>query len=148
MCDRHTTEPVVEQHGADRHRRYRPCKPAEARRTVERVVTERCGTDGRTSCDVGALSDVVLVASELATNAILHGGGITDFQVDVVGPGVRLSVCDRSHDLPVAVPATDPQGRRRVGGRGWPIVCRLACDVRVADLASGGKCITVVVPLS
>ncbi|ANB04735.1 ATPase [Streptomyces ambofaciens] len=148
MCDSHTTETVVDQPDADRHRRFRPCKPPEARRTVERVVTERGRTDGHASCDAAALSDAVLVASELTTNAILHGGGVTDFQVDVVGPGVRLSVSDRSHDLPVAVPRTDPQGRRRVGGRGWPIVCRLACDVRVADLPAGGKCITVVVPLS
>jgi anti-sigma regulatory factor (Ser/Thr protein kinase) len=148
MCDRDTTEPVVEQRGTDRHRRYRPCRPADARRTVERVVTGCRGTDGHASCDAGALSDAVLVASELTTNAILHGGGITDFQVDVVGPGVRLSVCDRSRDLPVALAPTDDGGRRRPGGRGWPIVCRLARDVRVADLPTGGKCITVVVPLS
>lgn len=147
MCEKRTTEPV-DQCGADRHRRYLPSRPAEARRTVERVVMRCRGAGGRARRDVGALSDAVLVASELTTNAILHGGGITDFQVDVVGPGVRLSVCDRSHDLPVAVPATDAEGRRRVGGRGWPIVCRLARDVRVADLPSGGKCITVVVPLS
>ncbi|MFE2052357.1 ATP-binding protein [Streptomyces sp. NPDC059459] len=148
MCDSHTTETVVDPYDADRHRRLRPCKPAEARRTVERVVTARRGGDGQAACDAAALSDAVLVASELTTNAILHGGGITDFQVDVVGPGVRLSVSDRSHDLPVAMPRTDPQGRRRLGGRGWPIVCRLASDVRVADLPAGGKCITVVVPLS
>lgn len=147
MRDRHTSQPVAEQCGADRGRRHRPCRPAEARRTVERVVAACCGADGHASCDADALSDAVLVASELTTNAILHGGGITDFQVDVVGPGVRLSVCDRSRDLPVAVPRTDPEGRRRVGGRGWPIVCRLACDVCVADLPSGGKRITVVVPL-
>ncbi|MFC7885667.1 ATP-binding protein [Streptomyces sp. NPDC057376] len=148
MSERHPTRPAVARPGAGLHR---PCKPAEARQTVERVVTECCGTqgpEGHASCDADALSDAVLVASELTTNAILHGGGITDFRVDVVGPGVELSVCDRSHDLPVAVPQTDPQGRRRVGGRGWPIVCRLARDVRVADLPSGGKCITVVVPLS
>ncbi|WP_395576379.1 ATP-binding protein [Streptomyces sp. BK79] len=146
MRDRHTTPPVVEQDGTQRHRRNRPRRPAEARRAVERVVTER-GGDGRASCDAHALSDALLVASELTTNAILHGGGVTDFQVDVVGPGLRLSVCDRSHDLPVALPRTDSQGRRRPGGHGWPIVCRLARDVRVADLPSGGKCITVVVPL-
>ncbi|WP_399881445.1 ATP-binding protein [Streptomyces sp. BBFR51] len=147
MCDRDTTEPAVEQLGTDRRRRYMPCRPADARRAVERVVTECRGTGDHPSCDVGALSDAVLVASELTTNAILHGGGITDFQVDVVGPGVRLSVCDRSHDLPVAVPPVDDRGHRHPGGRGWPIVCRLARDVRVADLPSGGKCITVVVPL-
>jgi anti-sigma regulatory factor (Ser/Thr protein kinase) len=143
MRDRHTTPPAVEQDDTERHR---PCRPAEARRAVERVVNERSG-DGRTACDAHALSDALLVASELTTNAILHGGGVTDFEVDVVGPGVRLSVCDRSRDLPVAVPRTDPQGRRRPGGHGWPIVCRLARDVRVADLPSGGKRITVVVPL-
>ncbi|CAB93751.1 MULTISPECIES: ATP-binding protein [Streptomyces] len=148
MRDRDTIQPVVEQRGGDTGRRYRPCRPADARAAVERAVTECRGAGGRASCDPCALSDAVLVASELTTNAILHGGGITDFQVDVVGPGVRLSVCDRSHDLPVAVPATDDRGRRRLGGRGWPIVCRLAREVRVADLPSGGKCITVVVPLS
>ncbi|MFF9105629.1 ATP-binding protein [Streptomyces rubrogriseus] len=152
MRDRDTTQPVVEQRGGDTGRRYRPCRPADARAAVERAVTECRGAGGRASCDPCALSDAVLVASELTTNAILHGGGITDFQVDVVGPGVRpgvrLSVCDRSHDLPVAVPATDDRGRRRLGGRGWPIVCQLAREVRVADLPSGGKCITVVVPLS
>ncbi|MGC0380702.1 ATP-binding protein [Streptomyces sp. SAI-129] len=152
MRDRDTTQPVVEQRGEDTCRRNRSCRPADARRAVERVVTDRTGARGGGSCDTGALSDAVLVASELTTNAILHGGGITDFRVDLVGsgrrPGVRLSVCDRSHDLPVAVPATDDRGRRRLGGRGWPIVCRLAREVRVADLPSGGKCITVVVPLS
>lgn len=148
MRDRDTIQPVVEQRGGDTGRRYRPCRPADARAAVERAVTECRGAGGRASCDPCALSDAVLVASELTTNAILHGGGITDFQVDVVGPGVRLSVCARSHALPVAVPATDDRGRRRLGGRGWPIVCRLAREVRVADLPSGGKCITVVVPLS
>ncbi|MET7323253.1 ATP-binding protein [Streptomyces sp. NPDC005549] len=152
MRDRDTTQPAVEQRGGGTRRRNRPCRPADARRAVERAVTDCPGTHGGASCDAGALSDAVLVASELTTNAILHGGGVTDFRVDVVGPGVRpgvrLSVCDRSHDLPVAVPATDDRGRRRLGGRGWPIVCRLAREVRVADLPSGGKCITVVVPLS
>jgi anti-sigma regulatory factor (Ser/Thr protein kinase) len=114
---------------------------------VVRAVTERCRAT-HTPCDADALSDAVLVASELTTNAMLHGGGVTDFRVDVVGPGVRVSVSDRSDELPVVMPPLDRQGRRRVGGRGWPIVCRLARDVRVSDLPSGGKCITVVVPLS
>lgn len=147
MCERQMTQPAVERYGTDRARQPRPGKPAEARRAVERAVTERCRAT-RTPCDADALSDAVLVASELTTNAILHGGGLTDFRVDVEGPDIRLSVSDRSAEVPVVREPVDPQGRRRVGGRGWPIVCRLARDVRVSDLPSGGKRITVVVPLT
>jgi anti-sigma regulatory factor (Ser/Thr protein kinase) len=111
------------------------------------VVADRCRATG-TSCDRESVADALLVASELTTNAILHGGGVTDFRVDVEEPGVRVSVSDRSDAFPVTEEPVDPHGRWRVGGRGWPIVCRLARDVRITGLASGGKCITAVVPLS
>lgn len=122
-------------------------RPAQARRAVERAVAARCRAT-RTRCDKDALGDALLVVSELTTNAIRHGGGVTGFRVDVVEPGVRVSVCDRSDELPVAGDPFDPAGRRRVGGRGWPIVCRLARDVRVSELPAGGKCITAVVALT
>ncbi|PAZ10952.1 ATP-binding protein [Streptomyces sp. SA15] len=147
MCEEHRTESALEPTPAHRRGQPRPRKPAEARRVVERAVTERCRAT-HTPCDAEALSDALLVASELTTNAILHGGGITDFRVDVVGGGVRVSVSDRSDELPVSIAPVDEHGRRRVGGRGWPIVCRLAHDVRVTGLPAGGKCITAVVPLS
>ncbi|MFJ4201410.1 ATP-binding protein [Streptomyces sviceus] len=147
MCDEHRTEAAPELSVARRHLRPRPSRPAEARQAVERAVSERCRTT-HTPCDAQALSDALLVASELTTNAILHGGGITDFRVTVEGRGVCVSVSDRSAALPVAKAPVDPQGRSRPGGHGWPIVCRLARDVRVTDLPSGGKCITAVVPLS
>ncbi|MGW0337791.1 ATP-binding protein [Streptomyces sp. NPDC003011] len=147
MCEQHRTEFALEPFAADRRGHVGPCKPAEARKAVERVVSERCRV-ADASCDADALSDALLVASELTTNAMLHGGGVTDFHVDVVGPEVRVSVSDRSDELPVAAPPVDPRGRRRIGGHGWPIVCRLAHDVRVTDLPSGGKCISAVVPLS
>ncbi|MFG3009894.1 ATP-binding protein [Streptomyces cinerochromogenes] len=122
-----------------------PSRPAEARRTVERVVTERCRARAL-PCPAEAVEDALLVTSELTTNALLHGGGITGFDVDVDSGGVRVSVSDRSDELPVAHRAADERGGRP-GGRGWPIVCRLARDVRVAELPCGGKCITAVVPL-
>ncbi|CAL9629436.1 ATP-binding protein [Streptomyces pilosus] len=143
MSEERTTAPLLQPPGAPR---AVPARPAEVREAVARAVSERCRAT-RTACDSDALADVLLVASELTTNAILHGGGVTDFRVDVSGPGVRLSVSDRSDELPVVVPRTDPRGRRRPGGHGWPIVCRLARDVRVSDLPSGGKCITALVPL-
>lgn len=147
MCDEHRTEAAPETSVADRCPRSRPCRPAEARRAVERAVSERYPAT-HTPCEPEALSDALLVASELTTNAILHGGGITDFHVVVEGRGVCVSVSDRSAALPVAKEPVDPQGRWRPGGHGWPIVCRLARDVRVTDLPSGGKQITAVVPLS
>jgi anti-sigma regulatory factor (Ser/Thr protein kinase) len=146
MCKEHTTESEFVPPGARRAGPPCPCRPAEVREAVARAVSERCRAT-HTPCDTDALEDALLVASELTTNAILHGGGVTDFQVDVSGPGVRLSVSDRSDRLPVALPPTDRQGRRRPGGHGWPIVCRLSRDIRVSDLPAGGKCITAVVPL-
>lgn len=145
MHEEYTAEPL-EPSGARRDGFPRPCRPAEVREAVTRAVSERCRAT-RTPCDTEALADVLLVASELTTNAMLHGGGVTDFQVDVSGPGVRLSVSDRSDELPVAAEQADRRGRRRPGGHGWPIVCRLSRDVRVSDLPAGGKCITAVVPL-
>ncbi|MFI9169484.1 ATP-binding protein [Streptomyces lincolnensis] len=150
MCEQHRTEFALQLSGAGwRGERSGPCKPAEARRAVEQAVAARCRA-ADTPCDADALSDALLVASELTTNAILHGGGITDFRVDVLeaGTDVRVSVCDRSAALPVVSPPVDRQGRHRIGGHGWPIICRLAHDVRVTDLPAGGKCITAVVPLS
>jgi anti-sigma regulatory factor (Ser/Thr protein kinase) len=147
MCDEHRTEAAPQLSVARRRVRPQPSRPAEVRRAVERAVSERCRAT-HTPCDAQALSDALLVASELTTNAILHGGGITDFRVTVEGRGVCVSVSDRSAALPVAKTPVDPHGRWRPGGHGWPIVCRLARDVRVTDLPSGGKRITAVVPLS
>ncbi|KUN86081.1 ATP-binding protein [Streptomyces griseoruber] len=123
-----------------------PCRPCDVRRAVLRAVTGRCGGGGR-PYDEEALSDALLVASELATNAILHGGGVTAYDVDLDGPAVRVSVSDRSDRLPVVARPLDGHGRTRTGGRGWPIVCRLARDVQVSGLPSGGKRITAVVPV-
>ncbi|MEU5095491.1 ATP-binding protein [Streptomyces sp. NPDC020996] len=146
MCDESRTDTVPGLPGVGRGAARRAGRPDEARRAVRRAVAERCRALHR-PCDADALSDALLVVSELTTNAILHGGGITDFRVDVVGPDVRVSVSDRSDALPAVAEPVDPQGRQRLGGRGWPIVCRLARDVHVSGLPSGGKCITALVPL-
>ncbi|MDT9699116.1 ATP-binding protein [Streptomyces sp. P17] len=121
-------------------------QPAQARRAVERAVADRCRATG-TPCDRAAVQDALLVASELTTNAILHGGGVTDFRVDLVEPGVRVSVSDRSDRFPVISDPGERRGHRRFGGHGWPIVCRLSRDVQVSVLPAGGKRISAVVPL-
>ncbi|MFR9793062.1 ATP-binding protein [Streptomyces sp. MB22_4] len=121
-----------------------PRRPADARSAVRRVVAERCRAR-HLPVDAEAMDDALLVTSELTTNAILHGGGITGFDVDVDSAGVRVSVSDRSTDIPVA--QAPPPGRPGRHGRGWPIVCRLSRSVDVSELPCGGKRITAVVPL-
>ncbi|MFC5958193.1 ATP-binding protein [Streptomyces pratens] len=138
--------PYMEPPGIVRAAPRRPYRPAQVREAVQRAVCERCRAT-HTPCDAAALADALLVASELTTNAILHGGGVTDVRVDVAGLGVRVSVSDRSTELPVARPAAGPQGRLTPGGHGWPIVCLLSRDIRVRDLPTGGKCISALVPL-
>ncbi|MEU9209709.1 ATP-binding protein [Streptomyces sp. NPDC048415] len=124
-----------------------PSSPVEVRQAVRRALEGRArGRD--TADDDEAVSDALLVASELTTNAMLHGGGVTDFEVTPTDGEVRLSVSDRSDDLPVETPRTDDIGRIRVGGNGWMIVCRLASDIVISKLRAGGKRITAVVPLS
>ncbi|MFC4500894.1 MULTISPECIES: ATP-binding protein [Streptomyces] len=123
-----------------------PCLPSDVRSAVRLAAAGRRGATGR-PYDEEALADALLVASELTANAILHGGGVTAFEVDVEGPVVRVSVSDRSDRLPVARNMLDERGRRSPGGRGWPIVCRLARDVLVSGLPSGGKRVTAVVPV-
>ncbi|MFD5539526.1 hypothetical protein ACFWIJ_17290, partial [Streptomyces sp. NPDC127079] len=49
-----------------------PIQPADARRAVRGEVARHAVPHG-----VTGLEDALLVTSELATNAILHGGGIT-----------------------------------------------------------------------
>ncbi|WP_454325842.1 ATP-binding protein [Streptomyces glaucescens] len=141
MSIQHSTEPRGELSGPTGPVRTGGCLPADVRGAVRRAVAGRCMATGA-RCDKDGLADALLVASELTTNAILHGGGVTDVAVDVVEHGVRVSVSDRSDRRPVVRPALDARGRRRSGGRGWPIVCRLSRDVSVTGLPSGGKRIT------
>ncbi|MEU6547744.1 ATP-binding protein [Streptomyces sp. NPDC046859] len=123
-----------------------PRSPAEARGVVRRALAGWLSGQ-RVPYTPDTLSDALLVASELTTNAMLHGGGVTDFDVEIVGGNLHLSVCDRERRRPVTLEAVDRRGRHRCGGRGWPIVCRLACEVEVADLPAGGKRVTAVIPL-
>ncbi|MFD7098072.1 ATP-binding protein, partial [Streptomyces xanthophaeus] len=74
-----------------------------------------------------ALTDALLVTSELVSNAIRHGGGLLDFSAAVVEDGLRLVVTDASSDAPFVTPRR--AGTVPVGGFGWPLVLRLARSV-------------------
>ncbi|NGO41782.1 ATP-binding protein [Streptomyces ureilyticus] len=92
----------------------------------------------------GAETDaVLLVVSELVTNAVRHAGGVTRFHL-AAGPGtVTVSVEDAS--------TIAPQPRRtdavKPGGFGWHLVQALSADVRVS-IGPRGKTVSAVLPLS
>ncbi|MER7826296.1 ATP-binding protein [Streptomyces sp. NPDC096097] len=67
-------------------------------------------------------ADALLVTSELVTNAIRHGGGITLFRADVADDVLLLSIGDADPRLPAPRTGTV----ERPGGYGWPLVQRLA----------------------
>lgn len=126
-----------------------PGSPAEARQAVRRALASRSTDRSRVErVDENALGDALLVASELVSNAMLHGGGVTAFEVTSTEREVRLSVSDRSDQQPASAGRFDDTGRLRVGGHGWRIVRTLARDVAVWPLRTGGKRITAVVPLA
>ncbi|MFF2573947.1 ATP-binding protein [Streptomyces sp. NPDC058084] len=86
------------------------------------------------------VEDVLLVASELVTNALRHAGGVTGFAVCVGRDSVTVAVSDSS---PRAPRYTLPKDLRP-GGFGWPIVLRLSREVSV-DVGRGGKTVRAVV---
>jgi len=149
MLAEHRTPPADTALAPSRPTRSWPRSPAEVREEVRHVLDEARRSRRRNALggdDI--IGDALLVASELTTNAMLHGGGVTAFEVTLDDEDVRLSVYDRSQDFPAPKQHADERGFMRPGGHGWPIVCRLARDITISELPTGGKRITAVVPLS
>ncbi|MDG9717914.1 ATP-binding protein [Streptomyces sp. DH24] len=92
--------------------------------------------------------DLLLVVSELVTNAIRHGGGLAGFDTWAVEDGVRVAVHDRSDIVPPVAygPGSLPPGHRG-SGYGWPLIIRLAREIVIDRRPGGGKTITVFVPV-
>ncbi|MEB8338141.1 ATP-binding protein [Streptomyces endophyticus] len=82
--------------------------------------------------------DACLVTSELITNAMLHGGGVSDFDAHVDDQVLTVRVSDHS----TAPPRRLPRAPERAGGFGWSIVRHLSSHVDVA-LGDEGKTVTV-----
>ncbi|MEV0846955.1 ATP-binding protein [Streptomyces sp. NPDC049954] len=125
-------------------------RPAEARERVHDLLLPLTPP-----VDVLVLADAVLVASELVTNALRHGGGVTGFRVALVDGMIEVTASDRSGQPPVRQDAGDAQGAADrgdlagggglPGGYGWPLVCRIAWT-EVTRTATG-KTIRAWIPL-
>jgi hypothetical protein len=142
------------QHRQTRRAPQVPGTAGEARAVVQQALRDSFGPDatGDTGDGLGdtvVVADALLVTSELVTNAIRHGGGLTGFDVQLEESHLTLHVSDASPELPAA---TRPEGpfdpdRPLVGGYGWPLVHRLCQQVSVRPLPGGGKCVTVTLSL-
>ncbi|MEU4104636.1 ATP-binding protein [Streptomyces tanashiensis] len=102
--------------------------PAQARQLVRRTVT------ALGPLRASQVDDLLLVTSELVTNAHRHGGGVTSFGIAVGCDRVTVSVADSSGEPP----RHELREELRPGGFGWPIVLRLCREVTV-DTRPDGK---------
>ncbi|WP_329454537.1 ATP-binding protein [Streptomyces sp. NBC_01497] len=89
------------------------------------------------------LDDVLLVVSELVTNALRHAGGVTGMSVALRRGGVEVTVQDGSRKRPVA---RHHGANWLPGGYGWQMVSRLA-KACVLPLGADGKLVRATVPL-
>jgi anti-sigma regulatory factor (Ser/Thr protein kinase) len=111
--------------------------PERAREVTRRFLSV-VAPNGESGADA-----VVLVVSELVTNAVRHAGGVTGFRLEVGMGTVTVAVQDASP----APPRPLPMDAREPGGFGWHLVQELSTDVQV-HLHSTGKTVWAAVPLS
>ncbi|EGX56433.1 regulatory protein [Streptomyces zinciresistens K42] len=116
----------------------RPATAAAARSHVRRLL-QRAATPGQASPQA-VVDDILLVVTELVTNAVRHGGGLTAFDARLDADTLTVSVSDAS---PVPPRAVARDGSATPGGFGWPLVLRLGGHVTVTPTAAG-KTIRVV----
>ncbi|EKX67808.1 ATP-binding protein [Streptomyces ipomoeae] len=109
---------------------------AEQARDVARGFLSVAAPEGGVARDA-----VLLVVSELFTNAVRHADGVTGFRLEA-GPG---TVAVTVHDASPVLPRLLPLDATRPGGFGWHLVQELSVDVRV-DVQAAGKTVTAVVP--
>ncbi|KOU02304.1 ATP-binding protein [Streptomyces sp. NRRL F-5755] len=79
---------------------------------------------------------VLLVVSELVTNALRHAGGTWSLELTAHPDGIEVAVHDPS---PQAPRLRTPDLSGGTGGFGWPLVNRLARTTAVTPGPSGGK---------
>jgi anti-sigma regulatory factor (Ser/Thr protein kinase) len=85
--------------------------PAEARRLMRRFAADN---------EVDDLSMVLLVVSELVTNAVVHGAEPIEMCASVEDGTLRIEVSDSDPDTSIVVPPI--QAPDQVGGRGLSII--------------------------
>ncbi|MBV9022410.1 MAG: ATP-binding protein [Streptomycetaceae bacterium] len=81
---------------------------------------------------------LALVVSELATNALRHGGGHYTLKLSATADAVNVAVSDLN-PAPPRERTPDPNGG--TGGFGWHMICRLTDNVTITPGPGRGKTI-------
>lgn len=90
-----------------------------------------------------AADTVILVVSELVTNALRHGGGTYALNLSAHPDGIEVAVHDRSPQLPRM---RTPDLNGGTGGFGWPMVNHLALTTTITSGPCGGKTVSALLP--
>ncbi|UNS99922.1 ATP-binding protein [Streptomyces tubbatahanensis] len=88
----------------------------------------------------------LLVVSELVTNALRYGNGVTDFQLGATRDTLTVDVGDSNSALPRERAPGSLEGGEN-GGFGWPIIRHLAHDITIRLRRNNGKIIHAGIPM-
>ncbi|MCE3029475.1 MULTISPECIES: ATP-binding protein [Actinomycetes] len=105
---------------------------AFAAQFLEQLRTEWCA-----DIDRGADGELLLLVSELVTNADRHSDGPYILELEGTDTAVTVSVCDSS----TALPQLFPKNPQRIGRHGLEIVHALATEVAVERVPVGKRVI-------
>jgi anti-sigma regulatory factor (Ser/Thr protein kinase) len=107
---------------------------------MRRSIVDAACARGRES---GLVEPFVLAVNEVATNAIVHGGGDGRVRLWVDDRELLCVVSDAGRGLDDALAGFTPPPRGRVGGRGLWIARQLCDSVRVSRASGGGLAVAL-----
>lgn len=116
----------------------RPRRAAEARAAAADFVAQL-----HPAPSARAVQNLLLLSSELVTNAIKHAGSVTSLSFKATSSALHVRIADPSPTYPQP---RVPDMTGRAGGFGWPIILRLAHRVTIRPLGREGKIIHAVLP--
>ncbi|ATL81130.1 ATP-binding protein [Streptomyces samsunensis] len=117
------------------------CRPEAA--SYARQLTSTFLESLRPEPDRSAAEAVMLIVSELVTNAVRHSGGrYCSLRVSADPEAIAIAVGDASRVPPHR---RTPDVRGEGGGFGWPMICGMAMATAVTEEPGGGKTVNAIV---
>ncbi|WP_455353281.1 ATP-binding protein [Streptomyces sp. SYSU K217416] len=117
------------------------CRPRYAAQARDTAAAFLASLHPSPSAD--AAQGLLLVVSELVTNALRHAGAVSALRLVADRRSLQVRVEDPS---PACPQDRTPDLTGRTGGFGWPMVQRLARSVTVHTRPRGGKVILATLP--